>query len=516
VVTAADELSEFVQRRSNTGERSWLTRGATLRALGFVDAVAFYSLARQLDGLIGHDGLLPATRFLANVREFRGGAALFDVPSIFWISASDATLHAAAYAGLSLSIAAVLGYASAPVMAGIWLLYSSFVHVGQVFYGYGWELLMIEAGFLAIFLAPPWYPRSASPPAGAVIWLFRWLTFRVMFGAGLIKLRGDHCWIALTCLADHYETQPNPGPLSWYFHALPLAAHKAGALFNHLVELVAPFGLFGPRRVRHVAGALIVAFQVTLILSGNLSFLNWLTIAVTLPAFDDDFFVALLPARFRARVESQLDAARAGAKQSTARRRVIVGLCVIVGALSIFPVVNMISPDQAMNASFDPFSLVNTYGAFGSVEHERHEVVIEGTQDDPLEGPARWREYEFPCKPGDVKRRPCWITPYHSRLDWQMWFAGLSDFRRQPWILKLAYELLRENPAVTSLLATDPFAGHPPRYVRALLYRYRFSPRPGQAWWERELIGEYLRPLSLDDPELHAFLARRRWLPVED
>jgi hypothetical protein len=278
------------------------------------------------------------------------------------------------------------------------------------------------------------------------------------------------------------------------------------------VEVVAPFGLFGPRRVRHIAGALVVVFQFVLILSGNLSFLNWLTIVVALSAFDDLLFERLTPGRLGDRVRARLAALGDGSPPSRRRSvtlRILVG---VVAFLSVFPVVNMLSPEQAMNRSFDPLQIVNTYGAFGSVERERHEVVLEGTWDDPLSGDARWLEYEFPCKPGDPGRRPCVASPYHYRLDWQMWFAGLSDAAREPWIVKLVYELLRENRTVTALLAKDPFRERPPRYVRALLYRYRFAPRSAPVFWERDLLGEYLRPLSKDDAELLSFLRRRGWL----
>jgi hypothetical protein len=485
-----------------------------LRGLGFVDAVAFWALYRQMDGLIGSRGLVPVTPYLTRLKEVLGGKVFIELPTLFWITSSDGVMHALCLLGLALSLMAMAGFANVWTMAIVWALYSSFVRVGQIFYGYGWELLMLEAGFLAIFLAPVRGFRvlGTEAPPSAVVWLFRWLLFRVMFGAGLIKLRGDPCWVQLTCLAYHYETQPNPNPLSASFHALPLAVHELGAAFNHLVEVVAPFGLFGPRRVRHVAGVLVVVFQVVLILSGNLSFLNWLTIVVALAAFDDSFFERLSPGRLGARLRARLAALGEGTPPSPGR---VLTLRLLVGAvalLSVFPVVNMLSPEQAMNRSFDPFQIVNTYGAFGSVERERHEVVLEGTWDDPLSGDARWLEYEFPCKPGDPRRRPCLVSPYHYRLDWQMWFAGLSDASREPWIVKLVYELLRENHTVTALLAKDPFRDRPPRYVRALLYRYRFAPRTAAAFWERDLLGEYLRPLSKDDAELLTFLRRRGWL----
>jgi hypothetical protein len=373
--------------------------------------------------------------------------------------------------------------------------------------------LLCETGFLAVFLAPLWRPtllHHAEPPPFLVIVLFRWLTFRLMFGAGLIKIRGDDCWRELRCLDFHYETQPNPGPLSYYFHFAPAWTHTAGVAFNHLAELVAPFGVFGPRKLRIAAGAVIVVFQSILILSGNLSFLNWLTILVALACFDDGVFRRLLPARLRRRVA---DVAASLQEPSRGRRAATWAIGILVGVLSLGPVVNLLSERQHMNDSFNPFDFVNTYGAFGSVERARHEVVLEGTQDDGHLPEARWREYEFPCKPGDRERPPCLVTPYHYRLDWQMWFAGLSNFEQEPWIVHLVYELLRGDPLVKTLLARDPFPGAPPRFVRARLYTYSFAKgRPGGRYWDRTLESEYLEPLSLEHSGLRRFLAAYGWL----
>ncbi|HVU02684.1 MAG TPA: lipase maturation factor family protein [Polyangiaceae bacterium] len=514
-MTAAGEDAADADARE-VGKSPWpwgetesleLTREAVVRGLGFIYAVAFLVCVNQFRSLVGADGLLPASRFLGFVRERLGPSAYVELPTLFWLSSKDWAFALAAWTGLALSLWVLVGRANAVVLAALWALYTSFVSAGQVFYAYGWELLLLESGFLAVF-----YVGRRAPPSVIVTWLFRWLVFRVMFGAGLIKLRGDPCWVELTCLVDHYQTQPNPGPLSPYFHALPVAFQKGGVLVNHVVELVMPWFLFGPRRFRIAAGLSIVFFQVTLILSGNLSFLNWLTIVVALSAFDDAAFLRIAPRPVRDRLADWVT--RRNASPAASKRRVIAvrGLAVVVGFLSLFPVVNMISPEQRMNGSFDPFHLVNTYGAFGSIEHERHEVILEGTWDDAASPDARWQEYEFPCKPGDVRRRPCLVTPYHYRLDWQMWFAGLSSVRREPWIVKLVYELLRGNETVLRLLAKNPFSSRPPRFVRAVLYRYEFAHgSPPGAVWRRERVSEYLRPLSLGDPDLAEFLAARGW-----
>ncbi|MFW5924726.1 MAG: lipase maturation factor family protein [Myxococcota bacterium] len=502
--------------------RYWLTRFALLRGLGFIYLVAFFSLSQQLVPLLGADGLTPVVAFLDRVASLRpdGLERAWQVPSLFWLGASDAVLVGCAWVGVGLSVLLLMGLANVPLLVALWALYTSFVNVGQVWYGYGWETLLLEAGFLAIFLVPPLDPRpwsGATPPPRQVVWLFRWLVFRVMFGAGLIKMRGDPCWTELTCLAHHYETQPNPNPLSYYLHAAPLWFHELGVLFNHGVELIAPWFVFGPRRARHVAGGLIVAFQAALILSGNLSFLNWLTLVVALACFDDAAWARLLPRPARDRVRAWNAPGGHEVEPSKAREGVSWALVILVGILSMNPVVNMLSRDQWMNASYDPLRLVNTYGAFGTVGKVRHEVIIEGTSD-PRPGPdTEWKEYEFPCKPGDPERRPCVVTPYHHRLDWQMWFAALGDVRREPWTAQLAYKLLEGDPSVKPLFTHDPFPDpdRPPRFVRMSLWRYAFTDPSADtdAWWRRERLEEaFLHPVHLDHPAFRRFLEAHGWL----
>jgi hypothetical protein len=318
-----------------------------------------------------------------------------------------------------------------------------------------------------------------------------------MIGAGLIKLRGDPCWRDLTCLVYHYETQPLPNPISPYLHQLPVWMHQLGTLFNHLCELALPLFVFGPRRARHLAGALLLVFQVTLIVSGNLSFLNWLTIVPILACFDDTLWSRLLPRRL-------VEAARRA--QTEARpylpQRVTVGAyCGIVALLSLDPIANLISSEQRMNTSFHSLELVNSYGAFGSVGRERDEIVFEGSRDGQT-----WVAYEFACKPGDPMRRPCVVSPYHHRIDWQIWFAAMGTPDDAPWAVHLAWKLLHNDAGALGLLDGNPFPGEPPRYLRARLYRYRFAPPGDRAWWTRELRGEWLPTLTVDDPRLKEFL----------
>jgi len=495
----------------------WLTRFLILRLLGLVYFFAFLSLARQVLPLIGEHGLTPIQPFLRDVVFYRGSRweGFQADPSLFWLDASDVLLFRLAWVGCALALAVVVGYANAILLAILWALYMSFVHVGQDWYGYGWEIQLAETGFLAIFLCPLFDPRPfpRRPPPYAVIVLYRWLIVRIMLGAGLIKLRGDPCWRDLTCLYYHYETQPIPNPMSRTLHFMPHWFHRLGTLFNHVTELGAPWFAFGPRRARHVAGAVMLAFQVFLIVSGNLSFLNWLTVVPILACFDDSVWRRFLPAAAVARVERRAAAAVPSRAQGVA----VAALVVVVAILSIGPVANLLSSRQIMNTSFTPLSLVNTYGAFGSVGRERDEIIFEGTSDAVPSDDADWKPYEFICKPGDVMRRPCVIAPYQPRLDWAIWFAAMSTPERYPWTLHFVWKLLHNDPGTLSLLANNPFPDAPPRWIRARLYRYAFAPpgNPSGAWWTRTLVGDWLPPLDVADPRLHRFLAAYGWIADE-
>jgi hypothetical protein len=490
-------------RRMQARQSYWLTRFIILRLLGFVYLAAFVSLAVQVLPLIGSHGLLPAQDFLDRVRgHFLGSAAdgFRILPSIFWSGISDRELTVLAWGGAALSLVVIFGYANAPMMGLLWVIYTSFINIGQEWYAYGWEIQLLETGFLAMFLCPLLDPRPfpKRPPPVLIIWLFRWLTFRIMIGAGLIKLRGDPCWRDLTCLYYHYETQPIPNPLSRFFHFQPHWLLKMEVLWNHVIELVAPWFAFGPRRARHISGVLLGSFQVFLILSGNLSFLNYLTIVPILACFDDSLLAKVLP-------KSVVNRSRRAAAENGALSRpqeiLSVAYAAVVVLLSIFPTLNLLSGQQVMNGSFDRLHLVNTYGAFGSVGRERNEIVFEGTSDETIGPGTVWKAYEFPFKPGDPMRRPGVIAPYQPRLDWAIWFAAMSTPDEYPWTLHFVWKLLHNDAGTLSLLANNPFPGKPPRFIRAELYSYQFAPpgNPTGAWWERKLTGPWLPPLSVDD-----------------
>lgn len=464
----------------------WLSRWVFERSLALIYLVAFASARNQFRPLLGEHGLLPAPRFLAAV-SFRRA------PSLFHVHYSDRLLGVVAWVGMAVAASLLVGLpqqgplgVSLLAWLVLWVLYLSIVNVGQVFYSFGWESLLLEAGFLALFLG-----NAATEPPVVVLWLLRWLLLRLELGAGLIKLRGDPCWRALTCLEYHHETQPMPNPLSWYFHHLPLLAHRVEVLANHVTQLVVPWFLFAPEPVSTVAAVVIVVTQCWLVLSGNFSWLNALALALGLAAIDGSALAAVLP------VDPPATLADAPLWHEALVGVVAVGLLV----LSWWPVRNMASRRQVMNTSFNKLHLVNSYGAFGSVTRVRHEVVVEGT-DDPSPGPdTTWREYEFKGKPGDVRRRPRQVAPYHLRLDWLMWFAALSPAYAERWFGTFVSRLLEGDAPTLRLLARNPFPDDPPAFVRARLYRYRFTTRAERrrngAWWDRTLVGDFLRPVSL-------------------
>jgi len=466
---------------------TWLVRTLFLKGLAVIYLVAFVSALRQFRPLLGERGLLPVPEFLANVR-------FVEAPSVFVWRYSDRFFAVVAWAGTLLSAAALLGLLDHLPIAlfvalwlVLWFLYLSIVNVGQKFYGFGWESMLCEAGFFAAFLGPAYSEPSVIP-----VLLLRWMLFRVEFGAGLIKLRHDRCWRDLTCLYYHHETQPQPNPLSWYFHRLPPAMHRGGVLFSHFVQLVCPFGLFLPQPVAAVAGAFIIVHQLFLNVSGNYSWLNWLTVVLGLTAFSDSVLLFSTPPVLA---------------RPQAFDVVLQALAAFTVFLSIKPTLNMLSKRQRMNFSYNPLHLVNTYGAFGQVTKKRYEVVLEGTADG-----THWQPYEFKAKPGDPMRRPPQVAPYHLRLDWLMWFLPFSvmTYRShaivpgyEPWFLTFIAKLLEGDPGATGLLRHNPFPDSPPQRIRARYYHYRYTSRAERretgAWWSRELAGEYLPPVSPKD-----------------
>ncbi len=503
---------DFLKRIWEGGNDYWLTRFVILRLLGFVYAVAFLISVRQIVPLIGSHGLTPAAHYLVLLQRQLGSpiTGMLRLPTLFWFGISDHGLLIVSWIGLALSLVVLAGYANAIILAILWMLYMSIVHIGQIWYGYGWEIQLLETGFLAIFLCPllDARPFPRTPPPLLVIWLFRWLGFRIMVGAGLIKFRGDSCWRNLTCLYYHYETQPIPNPISRYLHFSPHWLLKFEVAWNHFIELVVPWFSFGPRQARHLAGVLLIAFQLFLIISGNLSFLNYLTIIPFLACLDDTLLRHVLPGAIVRRAEQ----ASQNPAPGRIGNRMAIGLALLVAFLSLEPVLNLVSGRQVMNTSFNPLDLVNTYGAFGSVGRERYEIIFEGTEDTVITGDTRWKEYEFVAKPGDPDRAPPFIAPYQPRIDWQIWFAAMGSPAEYPWTLHFVWKLLHNDPATLSLLAGNPFPNGPPHYIRARLYRYRFAPPGAKAWWKRESAGEWLPAFSTEDEQFRRILRAMNWL----
>lgn len=513
----------------------WLTRIVLLKALALVYCVAFLVAFHQNKQLIGERGLLPCKAYLKSIQQYFHGRISWDAwsyaPTILWLldwSDMNFNLDLLALLGLGISsFILITGCANMILMATLWVLYLSLVSVGQVWYSFGWESQLLETGFLGIFLCPLWTLSrlpTYTPTSKVVLWGFRWLIFRIMLGAGLIKIRGDKCWWDLTCMDYHYETQPVPNPLAYFLHQSPWWFHRFETLSNHVLELLVPFLVFLGRRLCLLHGVLQIFFQVVLILSGNLSFLNWLTIVPSLSCFDDATLGFLFPSglgglknRVLRMQEKEARGAQPKPRYGCLVRRVAnLSLGILLAWLSVPVVINLLSSRQVMNTSFSPLRIVNTYGAFGSITKERTEVILQGTASPNASAPdAIWEDYEFKCKPGDPWRRPCLISPYHYRLDWLMWFAAFQTYEQNEWILHLAGKLLANDAEALSLLALNPFEGRaPPRWVRGEHWRYRFS-RPGGKhasegkWWARKRIGPYFPPLRLKD--LKDYFQARGW-----
>jgi len=486
-----------------------LTRWIFLRALGVIYLVAFASLWTQISGLIGHDGILPTDQFMTAVGQKCDANGIgieryHLLPTLCWFSASDRFLNFQCAAGSVLAVLLIVGIAPVPCLALLWLLYLSLATVGRDFLGFQWDNLLLEAGFLAIFFAPLQLlprPSREAPPSRAVLCLLRLLLFKLMFSSGCVKLlSGDPTWRNLTALTFHYYTQPLPTWIAWYAHELPLWFQTFSCFGMFCIELGAPWLIFTPRRIRFFGGAAIAFFQVLILLTGNYTFFNWLTLALCLLLLDDFVLRQLVPSKLCGlfNLNPQLST-------FNFRRAITVPLTILVAILYLFQVgltlglrPGWLYPVAVADGWLQPFRTFSGYGLFAVMTTDRREIIVEGSNDG-----VNWLPYEFKYKPGEVNRRPAFVAPHQPRVDWQMWFAALGDYRQNPWFINFCERLLQGSPDVLALLDKNPFPDKPPRYIRAEFYDYHFTNfaerRATGAWWQRELIGEYLPPISLPE-----------------
>ena len=483
-------------------QRHALVRWFFLRWMSLMYLVAFLSMTVQMKGLIGENGLLPAQAFLNNIQSHLGWERCYFFPTLAWINASDTGIYIFCFLGIAASFLVLLRWCEGAGLLAGWLLYLSLCIVGQSFFQFQWDRLLLEAGFLAIFLGS-WKVKPFVKPetleTKAIIWLLRWLLFRLMFASGAVKLLSeDISWQGFTALSFHYETQPLPTWIGWFIHQLPTSFHALSGFSVLVIELFIPLFIFSPRRLRLTAFFILFGFQILILLTGNYGFFNWLTIGLCLTLLDDVHFQKILPKKLPALVTPTV--LQPISHLHHALFSILVSFILIVTSLrftsQFIGIKSLNRWSQTVIDLTDPLRSFNRYGLFAIMTTERPEIIIEGSLDGVL-----WEEYRFKWKPDDVTKRPRIIAPHQPRLDWQMWFAALDHPFRHPWLHRLMQHLLLETPEVLELLDDNPFPTEPPQQVRALLYDYQFSDwkelRQNKAWWTRELKGLYIAPIYL-------------------
>lgn len=464
-----------------------------LRAVALIYLIAFLSLEVQVKGLIGSHGILPAKDFLVYAYQRIGTQAYTVVPTIFWLQSTDFFLQLVCWSGIVFSVLLLIGFAQPLMLLLLWMLYLSLSAVCRDFLSFQWDVLLLETGFLAIFMSPLRILSARfSQPTGLILFLQRWLLFRLMFSSGVSKLlSGDPTWRNLTALNYHYETQPLPTWIGWYFNHLPQTFHKASVVMMFVFELLFPFLIFAPRRIRLISFYGLVVLQILILLTGNYAFFNLLSISLCLLLLDDTFYSAKLREKFRI-----------GKLQWP--KLIIIPVFIFLLMASLIQMSVTLRSDVVPFSMLrwfeyvEPFRTINRYGLFAVMTTSRPEIIIEGSNDQ-----IDWKAYEFKYKPGDLKRKPSFVEPHQPRLDWQMWFAALGNYQENPWLISFCQKLLEGSPDVLSLIAKNPFPSNPPHYLRAMVYQYHFTDLKTKSqqgfWWKRDIQGSYLPVLSLKD-----------------
>jgi hypothetical protein len=490
--------------------------------LGLIYLIAFVSFWVQADGLIGSDSVSPLNQFLPAVRAQVGSDAYALLPTLCWFDSSNGFLHLLCGGGVAVSLLLILGIAPALCLTVLFVFYLSLTIAGQIFFSFQWDVLLLETGFLSIFFAPwrlwpgelIWWPGSptpatAQPVSRCGLFLLKFLLFKLMLMSGVVKLTsGDDCWWRLTALDYHYWSQPLPTVFGWWADKSPDWFKHFSVAFCLAVEVIVPFFIWAPRRLRLMAAALMIFLQLAIAITGNYCFFNLLAIALCLLLIDDSV-AALVCRGVLLRRDAHTAAQRRGYKGILSLPNRLCSYAAVLVIVATLPVNAWlifeafkpgIRPPGALGTLYgklEAFRIVNGYGLFRVMTKDRDEIVLEGSMDG-----IQWLPYEFKWKPGDVKRAPGWCAPHQPRLDWQMWFAALESPRENPWFLGLIVRLLQGSRDVTGLLAQNPFPDKPPHYIRAMFYRYRFTTvselHKTGAWWKRQELREYFPTLSVD------------------
>ena len=489
--------------RENPGDYL-LVRNLFLRLVALVYGIAFLSLWVQIDGLIGSNGIMPSADFLVAAHQNLGSDAYHRLPTLLWINSSDAAMHVVCMVGMVASILAILGVASAVCTALLWVCYLSLFSVSGDFLAFQWDILLLETGFLAILWAPI---RRFGGLSIFVLWLIRWLMFRLMFSSGMVKLlSGDPSWRDLSALVYHYETQPLPTWIGWYVHQLPELMLNISVVGMLAIELVVPFLILAPRIPRLSCCGIMALLQLGIAVTGNYGFFNLLTLALCIPLLDDHLLrrlrCAIVSVYFAAGLPDPDLVPKQTAYPGRKHRWLLNSIAGLLVLLSTFQISHTLRwnwpwPDAVLRAYslFQPFHLVGGYGLFAVMTKIRPEIQIEGSDDG-----REWKAFSFKWKAGEPGKPPGFVQPHMPRLDWVMWFAALRSYRDYNWFAPFLKRLLEGSPEVLGLMESGPFET-PPRYIRARLFNYRFTDweersRTGD-WWDRVFVREYSPPWSL-------------------
>ena len=477
-----------------------------LRALGLIYFSAFYSLIFQVKGLIGPNGILPAGEYLEAIPHYFPGLARFwYAPTLLWISDSNRSLEIICWLGLIAAILVIFNICPRLALLICFVMYLSFVSAARDFSGYQSDGMLLEAGFISLFFAPPGWRPGLSPthaPSRASLFLLRWEWFRIYFESGIAKIAsGDKSWRALTAMDDYYQNGPLPTWIGWYAQQLPHWFHASTVVLTLAIELAIVFALFLPRRFKIMCFCIVTPFEAGIIVTANYTFLNYLVLSLGILLVDDKFLEGILPGRCRefiARrdaeswpiaVPEKLRSAFSTVKKS------IAGLALgavfyVTTAILIGMIIPGIPFPEGPMRWLDPFRIANRYGLFASMTHERYEIEFQGTRDGKT-----WIAYPFRYKPQDVKSAPGIYAPYQPRFDWNLWFASLGSWHHSPFVISTEAQLLKNSPDVLNLFASDPFTGDPPKAVRAVIWQYWFTDiktkRQDGTWWRRKLLGRY-------------------------